>query len=60
VVEAGVERDAYEVIFSTDAWDWGGQGRGSMGVVLVRDKRLRLSLPPMTTLVLKSTKPKTL
>jgi 1,4-alpha-glucan branching enzyme len=53
-----VEKSAYEVIFSTDEWEYGGQGRGSAGVVLVRGGLLELSVPPVTTLVLRSTKKK--
>jgi 1,4-alpha-glucan branching enzyme len=53
-----VEKSAYEVIFSTDEWEYGGQGRGSAGVVLVRGGLLELSVPPVTTFVLRSTKKK--
>lgn len=53
-----VEKSAYEVIFSTDEWEFGGQGRGSTGVVTVRDGILEISVPPATTFVLRSTKKK--
>ena len=49
-----VDGGAYEVVFSTDLWEYGGQGRGAMGVILVRDGRLSLSMPPMTAFVLRS------
>jgi 1,4-alpha-glucan branching enzyme len=51
-----VEKTAYEVIFSTDEWEFGGQGRGSTGVVQVRVGVLELSVPPATTFVLRSTR----
>ncbi len=53
-----VEKAAYEVLLSTDEWEFGGQGRGSVGVVITREGVLELSVPPATALLLRSTRRK--
>lgn len=53
-----VEKTAYEVLFSTDEWEFGGQGRGSTGVVIVREGVLELLVPPATSMLLRSTRRK--
>lgn len=53
-----VEKSAYEVLLSTDEREFGGQGRGSVGVVPVREGVLELQVPPATAMVLRSTRRK--
>ena len=52
-----VHGTSYEVLLSTDSGVYGGMNRGSKGTLTPAEGLLKLSLPPMSAVLLKSTDP---